>query len=270
MKTWTTRKIRQAKGVHKLACLTAYDFTSAKLMDEAGVPLILVGDSLAMAVLGYDSTLPATMEQMLHHTMAVVRGTSRALVVADMPFMSYQVSTEQALTNAGRFLKEAGADAVKVEGGALRAPLISALVANGIPVLGHIGLTPQSVHAFGGYHVQGRSEAEAEQLRADAVALSMAGVFAIVLECIPAELASEITATFPVPTIGIGAGPGCDGQVLDMHDMLGLFDSFKPRFVKQYAQVGQTMRQAFLDYVREVADGVFPAEDHAYGGATKG
>jgi 3-methyl-2-oxobutanoate hydroxymethyltransferase len=265
MKIWTTLKIRQSKGVQKLACLTAYDFASAKLMDEAGIPLILVGDSLAMAVLGYDSTLPATIDQMLHHTAAVARGTSRALVVADMPFMSYQVSTEQALANAGRFLKEAGADAVKIEGGALRAPLVRSLVANGIPVLGHIGLTPQSVNVFGGYHVQGRSEAEAEGLRADAVALEMSGAFAIVLECIPAGLATEITATVRVPTIGIGAGPGCDGQVLVMHDMLGMFDAFTPRFVKRYAQVGQTMRQAFQDYAREVSEGEFPADEHAYG-----
>lgn len=269
MKFWTTRKIRQTKGVHKLACLTAYDFTSAKLMDEAGIPLILVGDSLAMTVLGYDSTLSATMDQMLHHTMAVARGTTRALVVADMPFMSYQISTEQALTNAGRFLKEAAADAVKIEGGALRAPLITAMVANGIPVLGHIGLTPQSVKAFGGYHVQGQSATEAEQLRADAAALTKAGVFAIVLECIPAELAAEITSSIPVPTIGIGAGAGCDGQVLVMHDMLGLFDAFKPRFVKQYANIGMTMRQAFQDYVREVSEGSFPANEHTYSATVK-
>jgi len=270
MKRWTTRKIREAKGVRKLACLTAYDFGCAKMMDDAGIPLILVGDSLAMTVLGYESTLPATMEQMLHHTAAVARGVTHALVVGDMPFMSYQVSVEQALANAGRFLKEAGADAVKIEGGAVRAPLVGSLVANGIPVLGHIGLTPQSVHAFGGYHVQGQTESEAAQLKADAHALAQAGVFAIVLECIPAKLAAEITATVPVPTIGIGAGAGCDGQVLVMHDMLGLFDTFKPRFVKTYAQIGQTMRQAFGDYAREVAEGLFPSDEHAYGGEDKG
>lgn len=269
MKKWTTRSIREAKGKHKLACLTAYDYASAQMMDAAGIPLILVGDSLAMAVLGHTTTLPVTMEQMLHHTAAVVRAVANALVVADMPFMSYQASPDDALFNAGRFLKESGADAVKIEGGAIRVPLIRALTANGIPVLGHLGLTPQSVNQFGGYNVQGQTAGAAAQIEKDAQALVEAGVFGIVLECIPADLAAKITAMVPVPTIGIGAGGACDGQVLVMHDMLGMFEKFKPRFVKRYAEIGKIMRQAFDEYLRDVTNGTFPSSEHTYGNEQK-
>ena len=264
MSKWTANKIRNAKGKQKLACLTAYDYATARLVDESGVELILVGDSLAMAVLGYSTTLPVTMEEMLHHTAAVARGVRDALVVADMPFMSFQVSTEQALENAGRFLKAAGADAVKIEGGAVRAPTVRALVENGIPVLGHIGLTPQSIRAMGGYRVQGRHSDEARVLLQDAAALTEAGVFALVLECVPAGLGGEITAAVCVPTIGIGAGPDCDGQILVSHDLLGLHTDVTPKFVKRYAELGDTMKEAFETYRREVENGDFPADEHVY------
>ena len=261
---WTTAKIRELKGQSRIACLTAYDYTTARLIDQAGIPLILVGDSLGMAVLGYENTLPVTLDAMLHHTAAVTRGTQSALVVADMPFMTYQVSTEQALTNAGRFIKEAGADAVKIEGGQLRVDTISALTANGIPVLGHIGLTPQSVCVMGGYKVQGKTPAAAHQLLEDAQALETAGVFALVLECMPPDLGRQITEAVGIPTIGIGAGPHCDGQVLVIHDMLGLFSDFTPRFVKRYAELGETMKQAFEAYKTDVEQGTFPATEHCY------
>jgi 3-methyl-2-oxobutanoate hydroxymethyltransferase len=264
MKTWTVTDIRQAKGKQKLACLTAYDATTARMMDEAGLPLILVGDSLGMTVLGYESTLPVTMEQMLHHTAAVRRAVKHALVIADMPFLSYQVSLESALLNAGRLLKEAGADAVKIEGGAFRADLVRALTANGIPVAGHIGLTPQSIRELGGYKLQGRTAPAAEQLRTDTRVLNEAGIFALVLECIPGPLAAELTTRSATPTIGIGAGAGCDGQVLVSHDMLGMNEQFQPRFVKCYARLAPQMREAFAAYAREVADGTFPAAEHGY------
>ncbi|MEI6210732.1 MAG: 3-methyl-2-oxobutanoate hydroxymethyltransferase [bacterium] len=264
MKTWTVPRVRQAKGKQKLACLTAYDYSTARMMDEAGIPLILVGDSLGMTVLGYDTTIPVTMEQMLHHTAAVVRGVQHAMVIADMPFLSYQISVESGISNAGRLIKEAGADAVKIEGGAFRSALIHALIANGIPVVGHIGLTPQSIRELGGYKLQGRTAPAAQQLYADAQALSGAGVFALVLECIPAQLAAEITAAIPVPTIGIGAGPSCDAQVLVSHDMLGLNDQFQPRFVKRYADLAPSMRAAFTAYARDVGDGTFPGPEHVY------
>jgi len=264
MTMWTASKIKASKGRQKLVCLTAYDFSTARLIDEAGIELVLVGDSLAMTMLGYDTTLPVTLEQMLHHTAAVVRGVKSALVVADMPFMSYQVSPEQAIANAGRFVKEAGAGAVKVEGGAFRAPTIRALVENGIPALGHIGLTPQSIRELGGYTVQGRRPEQAEQLLADAQALEKAGAFAIVLECLPPALAEEITAIVGVPTIGIGAGKGCDGQILVTHDLLGLYSGHTPRFVKRYADLGAEMRRAFAAYRHEVENGVFPGEEHTY------
>jgi len=264
MSAWTASRIRASKGKGKLACLTAYDFATARQIDEAGIELILVGDSLAMTVLGYENTLPVTMEQMLHHTAAVARAVKNALVVADMPFMSYQVSPEQALANAGRFLKEAGAGAVKIEGGALRAPTIRALVDNGIPVLGHIGLTPQSLRELGGYRVQGRKPEQAEQLLGDAQTLERAGVFALVLECVPAALAQELTAIVSVPTIGIGAGPACDGQILVTHDLLGLYTAVAPKFVKRYAELGSQMSRAFAAYKREVEEGVFPGPEHAY------
>lgn len=258
---WTAIRIQACKGVEKVACLTAGDFATARLLDEAGMHLVLVGDSLAMTLLGYETTLPITMEQMLHHTAAVVRGVKRALVVADMPFMSYQVSDEQALSNAGRFIQEAGADAVKIEGGRIRATCVRRLVENGIPVMGHIGLTPQSIRAMGGYKVQGRLPAEAEALLADAEVLAAAGVFGIVLECVPHELAARITAQVAVPTIGIGAGPACDGQVLVTNDMLGIASSVAPSFVKQYAEVGSVMKTAFEAYRDDVSAGRFPVHE---------
>lgn len=264
MKAWTVTRIRQAKGKQKLPCLTAYDCTTARMVDEAGIPLILVGDSLGMTMLGYDTTIPVTMEQMLHHTAAVVRGVRNALVIADMPFLSYQASIEQGVANAGRLLKEGGADAVKIEGGAFRADLVKALVANGIPVVGHIGLTPQSIREFGGYKVQGRTPPAAARLRKDARALEKAGAFALVLECLLSPVAASITAALRIPTIGIGAGPGCDGQVLVSHDLLGLNEQFRPRFVKRYANLAPQIRRAFAAYARDVVNGDFPAPEHGY------
>lgn len=263
--TWSAAKIKALKGREKIACLTAYDFFTARLMDEAGVPMILVGDSLGMAVLGYETTLPVTLEQMLHHGAAVSRAVRSALVVGDMPFMSYQVSREQALENAGRFLKEGGVGAVKLEGGAMRAGTVAALVDNGIPVLGHIGLTPQSIREMGGYKVQGRRPGEADRLLADAQALAKAGVFAIVVECVPRELGAEITAAVNVPTIGIGAGPGCDGQVLVCHDLFGMTPPGQtPKFVKRYAELGDAMRGAVAAYREDVEAGRFPNESQSY------
>ena len=261
MKT-TPNRIRALKNHARIPALTAYDHATAKLVDAAGIPLILVGDSLGMTVLGFSSTLPVSMEHMLHHTAAVARGVENALVVADMPFLSYQVNEDEAVRNAGRFLQEAGADAVKLEGGAERAGLISRLVQNGIPVMGHIGLTPQSVKELG-YKVQGRGPAGAKML-ADAKALADAGVFAIVLEACPATLARDITASVSVPTIGIGAGKECDGQILVLHDMLGMFSDFTPKFVKVYAQVGEEMKKAFAQYAEEVREGEFPGPEHCY------
>ena len=269
MKTWTTKKIREAKGAGRLACLTAYDFTTARIMDGAGIPLILVGDSLGMTMLGYANTLPVTLDHMIHHTAAVSRGVANALVVADMPFLTYQVSDEQALTNAGRLLQEGGADAVKIEGGGSRVSRVARLTECGIPVLAHIGLTPQSVNQVGGFKLQGKSADDARRLLDDAVALAEAGAFAIVLECIPAPLARAITEAVPIPTIGIGAGPSCDGQILVYHDMLGLNDAFQPTFVKRYAALADTMRQAFSAYVEEVAYGVFPSAAQSFGAKTE-
>jgi 3-methyl-2-oxobutanoate hydroxymethyltransferase len=236
----------------------------ARLLDEAGIPLILVGDSLGMAVLGYDTTLPVTMAQMVHHTAAVSRGVKRALIVADLPFLSFQAGVDRAVANGGRLLKRGGADAVKLEGGAIRVPVVRALVENGIPVMGHLGLTPQSVRAMGGYKVQGREASAAERLRVDARALEEAGVFAIVLEGIPAELAALITGDVGVPTIGIGAGPDCDGQVLVIHDLLGLSGEFQPKFVKRYAELGTEIVRAATAYKADVEDGRFPGPEHAY------
>jgi 3-methyl-2-oxobutanoate hydroxymethyltransferase len=260
---WTAARLRGLKGREKIISLTAYDFATARLLDESGIHLVLVGDSLGMTVLGYENTLPVTMRDMVHHTAAVARGVKQALVVADMPFMSYQVSIEQALANAGRFLK-VGAHAVKIEGGEQRVPLIRALVANGIPVLGHIGLTPQSVQEFGGYKVQGKTEAAAKQLLRDARAIAKAGVFALVIEGVPAAVARRITAAVKVPTIGIGAGPQCDGQVLVIHDLLGLGGDWKPKFVKRYADLGAAAKAAIAEYKREVAAGKFPGPEHCY------
>jgi 3-methyl-2-oxobutanoate hydroxymethyltransferase len=264
MKLWNVAKIKASKGVCKLPCVTAYDYVCARLADAAGIPLLLVGDSLGMTVLGFSSTLPVTMEQMLHHTAAVVRGTTEALVVADMPFLSYQISIPDALRNAGRFLQEAGADAVKIEGGAFRYELVATFTQNGIPVLGHIGMTPQSVNQYGGFKVQGRTREAGEQLVADALALAEAGAFAIVLECVPPDIAASVTAASPVPIIGIGAGPVCDGQVLVMHDLLGLSENPPAKFVKPYAALADTVRSAFRAYAEDVRRGAFPGPEHCY------
>jgi len=261
---WTACKIKRLKGQQKISCLTAYDYSTARIIDSTGIQLILVGDSLAMTMLGYENTLPVTMFEMLQHTAAVVRGTREALVVGDMPFMSYQASIEQGLANAGRFIKKAGAGAVKIEGGAFRVPLIKALVANGIPVLGHIGLTPQSIKEMGGYKVQGRKSNEARVLVKDAKALEKAGVFAVVLECVPESLGREITKAVKVPVIGIGAGKHCDGQILVTHDTLGLYSDLTPSFAKKYADLGTAMRKAFRSYRSEVETGTFPSREHTF------
>jgi len=248
----------------KITCLTAYDYPTARLMDEAGVDVVLVGDSVAMVVLGYESTLPLTMEESLHHTKAVRRGVQRALVVADMPFGTYQGDVNEALKNAVRFVKEAGAEAVKVEGGERRLEVISRLTEAEIPVMGHVGLTPQSVHAMGGYRVQGKTERAAEQLLRDARAVEAAGAFAIVLEGIPRELAAEITKSVRIPTIGIGAGPDCDGQILVLHDLLGLTFQEPPRFARRYANVGEVISQAVREYCADVQGGSFPSDAESY------
>jgi 3-methyl-2-oxobutanoate hydroxymethyltransferase len=249
----------------KIPVLTCYDVTFARLLEQAGIPVLLVGDSLGQVILGYESTLPVTMEEMIHHTRAVRRGASRALVVADLPFMSYQVSRRQALLSAGRLVKEGGADAVKLEGGARTVAAIRALSDSGIPVMGHLGLTPQSILAFGGYGVRGRHGAEADRLKQDAHRLEEAGCFAIVLEMMPAPLAAEITAGIGIPTIGIGAGPDCDGQVLVLHDMLGLFTEFQPRFVRRFLEGGRLIQSALREYVDAVSSGEYPGPEHSYG-----
>ena len=260
----TTETFRRKKAAgEKIVMITAYDFPFARLVEEAGVDGILVGDSLGMVVLGYETTLPVTMEEMLHHTRAVARGARRALVVADLPFLSYQVSEEEAMRNAGRFLQE-GASAVKLEGGRDYTKIIKRMVAAGIPVMGHLGLTPQSVHEFGGYGLRAKEAAAALHLVEDALALAEAGVFAIVLEKIPREVAAEVTARSPVPTIGIGSGPDCDGQILVLHDLLGLYEGFRPRFVKRYAEIGAAVREAVGRYVDEVRGGAFPGPEHAW------
>lgn len=261
--TVTTFKDAKKQG-KKLTMLTAYDYSTAKLFDEAGVDSMLVGDSLGMTMLGYDSTLPVTMEDMIHHTKAVVRGAKNALVVGDMPYMSYHLSVQQAVENAGRFIREAGAQAVKLEGGAAFCPEIEAMTRASIPVVGHLGLTPQSINAFGGFKVQGRSEEAARKIIEDAQALEAAGAFAIVLECVPAKLAEIITAKVAVPTIGIGAGAGCDGQVLVYQDMLGMYDNFTPKFVRKFAEVGALMKQGVQEYCAAVQDSSFPAAEHTF------
>jgi 3-methyl-2-oxobutanoate hydroxymethyltransferase len=252
------------KRGEKIAMLTAYDYPTARLLDETEVPVILVGDSLGMVVLGYDSTLPVTMADMIHHTKAVVRGSQRAHVVADMPFMSYQAGPEDALRNAGRLMQEAGAQSVKLEGGTTVAETVRRLVEAGIPVMGHIGLTPQSLHQFGGYKVQGKTPAAAVKLLNDAQALDEAGTYAIVLETIPAALAKLITERVSVPTIGIGAGPHCDGQVQVLHDMLGLYPDFVPKHAKQYAQLALDIGRAVREYMTEVAEGRFPTDKESF------
>ena len=255
-------KEKKQKG-EKIAMLTAYDYGTARILDELGMPLILVGDSLGMVMLGYESTIPVTMDEMIHHTKAVVRGTRNSLVIGDMPFMTYHTSVSDAMRNAGRFIQEAGAQAVKLEGGERMAETVRAIVDVGIPVMGHIGLTPQSINQLGGYKVQGKSSTAAVQLLNDAQALAEAGAFAIVLELVPAPLAKLITGKVSVPTIGIGAGPHCDGQVQVIHDMLGLFSDFVPKHAKQYARLRETIRSAVADYVNEVAAGTFPTEQHS-------
>jgi 3-methyl-2-oxobutanoate hydroxymethyltransferase len=248
----------KARRGEKIAMLTAYDATMARILDRAGVDVLLVGDSLGMVIMGEESTLHVTMEIMVHHTRAVTRGAKRALVVADMPFLSYQINPDETLRNAGRLMQEGGAEAVKLEGG--QSPeIIRRLVNAGIPVMGHVGLLPQSVHQLGGYRMQGRGEAEADKLLAEALAIADAGAFAIVLESIPTSLAARITGAIDIPTIGIGAGPACSGQVLVSYDAFGLFDGFVPSFVKQYAHLGESMTQAARDYIDDVRAGRFPA-----------
>jgi len=248
----------------KLTMLTAYDYSMAKLIDECGVNGILVGDSLGMVCLGYKDTLSVTMEDMLHHTKAVTRGTTNALVVADMPFMSYQTSLYDAIKNAGRFVKEAGAQAIKLEGGAIVCPQIKAIVTAQIPVMGHIGLTPQSVNMFGGFKVQGKNVNDAKKHIEDAKKIEEAGAFALVLECIPSKLADIISKEISIPTIGIGAGGGCDGQILVYQDMLNMFSDLKPKFVKTFANVGDLMRDGFKSYIKEVNAGTFPEAEHSF------
>ncbi|MFP5224683.1 MAG: 3-methyl-2-oxobutanoate hydroxymethyltransferase [Actinomycetota bacterium] len=246
----------------RFAMLTAYDALTARLLDEAGVPVLLVGDSLGQVVLGYDSTVPVTVEEMLHHTAAVARGAKDALVVGDMPFGSYQASVDDGMRNAFRFLKEARAHAVKLEGA--RTDLVAALVDAGVPVMGHLGLTPQSVNQFGGYKVQGRGDEQRQQIVRDAKALESAGAFAVVLECVPRDLAAQITSELSIPTIGIGAGPDCDGQVLVIQDLLGLSTGRLPRFVKRYADGAETLTAAAKLFLQEVAEGSFPGGEHSY------
>jgi 3-methyl-2-oxobutanoate hydroxymethyltransferase len=255
----------------KIVCLTAYDYPTARLLDEAGVDVILVGDSLAMVVLGHDSTLPVTLDEMLHHARAVRRGTKHALVVADMPFGSYHSETADSLRNAVRFVKEAGVEAVKVEGGERRLELIARLTEAEIPVMGHVGLTPQSVNALGGYRVQGKTVDSAEQLLRDARAVEAAGAFAIVLEAVPRELATQITRELRIPTIGIGAGPDCDGQILVVHDLLGLTFEQTPKFARKYGNVGEVISNAVRNYCDDVRSGSFPSDSESYhsGSATK-
>ena len=252
------------KRGEKIVALTSYDYLCARIVDEAGVDMILVGDSLGMVVLGFENTLPVTMEEIIHHCKAVSRAHPRALLAADMPFMSYQASVEDAVRNAGRLVKEGGAECVKLEGGKRYVPVIEAIVQASIPVVGHLGLTPQSLHQFGGYRVQGKDSESADGLVSDAKALERAGCFAIVLEGIPWQLAGRITEAISIPTIGIGAGPHCSGQILVVHDMLGICDKPLPRFVKKYDELGLRMREAVSNYVREVREGRFPGMEHSY------
>ncbi len=261
----TVLTFREAKQKNKkLTMLTAYDYSTARLMDESGVNAILIGDSLGMVFLGYEDTLQVTMEDILYHTKAVARGAKNALIVSDMPFMSYQSSVYDAVCNAGRLIKEGHANAVKLEGGSIVCPQIRAIVNASIPVIAHIGLTPQSVNAFGGFKVQGKDEENARKLIDSAKAVEEAGAFAVVLECIPAKLAAIISQSISIPTIGIGAGKGCDGQVLVYQDMLGMFSDFTPKFVKRYSDIGSQMKDAFARYIAEVERGQFPAPEHGF------
>ncbi|MEE9401042.1 MAG: 3-methyl-2-oxobutanoate hydroxymethyltransferase [Dehalococcoidia bacterium] len=259
----TQIKEMKQKG-ERIAMLTAYDYATAKLIEGAGIPLILVGDSLGMVVLGYESTIPVTMDEMIHHTKAVVRGTTQALIVGDMPFMTYQVSVDDALRNAARFIQEGGAQTVKLEGGENMAETVKRIVSSGIPVMGHIGLTPQSIHQLGGFKVMGKTPEAAVRLINDAKALDEAGVFAIVLECVPEPLSKLITEKVSVPTIGIGAGKYCDGQVQVISDLLGLYTDFVPKHAKQYARLFEIIKSATADYIAEVQAGAFPTEKQSY------
>lgn len=261
--TVATFKKAKEEG-NKISMLTAYDYSTAGLMDAAGINGILVGDSLGNVMLGYEDTISVTMEDMIHHGAAVARGAKNALVVIDMPFMSYQASVYDAMMNAGRLMKEGRANAVKLEGGREVVPQIQAIVQAGIPVMGHLGLTPQSVNAFGGYKVQGKDEEAARKLLDDAKALEAAGAFAVVLECVPAALAELVSKEISIPTIGIGAGAGCDGQILVYQDMLGMYSDFTPKFVKRYGEIGKAMKEAFKAYIEEIEQGTFPAEEHSY------
>jgi len=255
----------KARG-EPIVALTAYDYLFARLVDEAGVDVVLVGDSLANVVQGLETTLPVTLDDMIYHARAVVRGVQRALVVVDLPFLSYHVSVADAIRNAGRVLKESGAQAVKLEGGhAAMAETIAALVRAGIPVMAHLGFTPQSVHALGGYRVQGRAEGEAQRLREEARAVAAAGAFAVVLELVPGALAGELRRTLPIPTIGIGAGPDCDGQILVLHDMLGLNPDFQPKFLRRFAELGDAVRQAVAEYAAAVRRREYPGPEHTFG-----
>jgi len=260
----TQRIVEMKRKGDPIAVLTAYDFPTARIADQAGVEILLVGDSLGTVVLGYENTLPVTMEEMLHHTRAVTRAKPSALVVADLPFMSYQVSDEQAVLNAGRLIKEGGADAVKLEGGERVASAVRRMIDAGIPVMGHLGLTPQSVLAFGGYKVQARGEADQERLLREAAQLQDAGCFSLVLEGIPARLGVQVSKALAIPTIGIGAGVGCDGQVLVTHDLLGLFFGHQPKFVRRYAAIADAMRDAFVHYVADVKARRFPGDAESY------
>ena len=261
----TVQTFKEAKNNHtKLAMLTAYDYSTAKLQDEAGIHGILVGDSLGNVILGYEDTISVTMEDMIHHGAAVARGAKNALVVVDMPFMSYQTSVYDAVVNAGRLMKEGRANAVKLEGGVSVCPQIKAITDAGIPVMAHLGLTPQSINAFGGFKVQGKNEAAARRLIDDARAVEEAGAFALVLECVPAKLAKIISEQMTIPTIGIGAGAGCDGQILVYQDMLGMFSDYTPKFVKRFAEVGSVMKEAFANYIKEVQAETYPAEEHTF------
>lgn len=259
---------RRKRAGEPIVMITAYDYPGARLVEQAGIDLILVGDSLGMVVLGYDSTVPVTLEEMIHHSRAVVRGTERALVVVDLPFMTYQLSAEEALRNAGRVMKEAGAGAVKVEGGAPVAETIRRMVQAGIPVMAHLGLTPQSVHQLGGYHVQGKTPKAEAQLLDDAIAVEEAGAFALVLEAVPSELAGRVTQRLRIPTIGIGAGPACDGQVQVFHDLLGINDDFLPHHARRYGHVADAVRSAVRSYADDVRRRAFPTAAESFGLAT--
>lgn len=264
MKNTTTSIMQMKNSGHKISMLTAYDYTTARLLDEAGVNTILVGDSLGNVILGYEDTISVTVEDMIHHSAAVARGAKNALVVTDLPFMSYQTSVYDAVVNAGRLMKEGRAGAVKLEGGKEVCPQIKAIVSAGIPVVAHLGLTPQSINTFGGFKVQGKTEAAAKKLIEDAKAVEEAGAFLLVLECVPAKLAKLVTESINIPTIGIGAGAGCDGQVLVIYDMLGMFSDFKPKFVKHFANAGDMIREAVKTYIAEIDNGTFPGEEHCY------